>query len=102
MGKANSGSAPFASMLQALRRWWVGAAMANETDRDLNQQARELYAKRLRCPHCRRLVSLFDMLEGRCPTCKGFIKVAPDISPERAAEMLRELRIRRIEFGLAA
>ena len=76
--------------------------MANEADRDLNQQARELYSKRLSCPHCRRLVSLYDMLESRCPTCKGFIKVRPDISPERAAELLRELRIRRIEFGLAA
>jgi hypothetical protein len=76
--------------------------MANEADRDLNQQARELYAKRLRCPHCRRLVSLFDMLEGQCPNCQGAIRVGPDISRDRAAEMLHELRIRRIALGLAA
>jgi len=76
--------------------------MANEADRELSQQARELYSKRLSCPHCRRLVSLYDELDGRCPNCVGAISVGPDVSRDRAAQMLRELRIRRIELGLNA
>jgi hypothetical protein len=71
--------------------------MANEADRDLDQQARELYAQRLRCPHCRQLVSLFDELVGHCPHCVGELLAGPDVDP---AALLADMRRRRVELGL--
>ncbi len=74
--------------------------MTTQDDRDQNQQARELYARRRPCPHCRKLVSLGDELGGQCPHCGGVILAWPDIRPERAAEMLAELQDRRRALGL--
>jgi len=51
---------------------------------------------------CLAAMSLADRLKGKCPKCGGVIVAGPDITPERASEMLRELKWRRWVMGLSA
>lgn len=79
--------------------------MANE---NLDRAARELYDRRYpHWPGCFEQMTFADVLRARafgapCPHCGKFTMqgLAPDVSPERAAEMLAELQARRRELGL--
>lgn len=44
-------------------------------------------------------LSFFDMLTGECPWCGAPVVAGAGITPERAAEMLIELQVRRVELG---
>jgi hypothetical protein len=77
--------------------------MANESDRD--RAARELYDRRTpHWPGCLGLLALADSLRHRCPHCGKWTMqgLAPEVTPERASEMLADLRARRGELGLGS
>ena len=70
---------------------------------ELNRLAREMYFPRApHWPGCGELVNLADELRFLCPHCnKRMLQgVAPEVTPERAAEMLIELGARRESLGL--
>lgn len=70
---------------------------------DIDRSARELYQPRApHWPGCGGLLALADSLHMRCPHCGAFTTqgLAPEITPERAAEMLATLKARRVELGL--
>lgn len=74
--------------------------MSTEADKD--RLARELYDRtRYHVAPCLALISFYDELSGRCPKCGSIIVAGPGITPERAKEMLAELRARREKLGLA-
>jgi len=69
------------------------------TDRDL--AAKSLYeVSGHHVAPCSGPLTLYDRLTGVCPHCGAVIVAGPDITPERAAEMLRELQWRRWVLGL--
>jgi hypothetical protein len=82
-----------------------GSRIGLSREYDARQQAnrdrlaRELYDRDRRCPLCGEWVCLANQLQGQCPHCQAFIMAGP-ILPERAQEMLDELKTRRRELGL--
>jgi hypothetical protein len=81
------------------------------TDTDIDRQARELHDPRYihTEPGCGRRLTLAELLAMRaagqpCPHCGQYtlMGLAPDVTPARADDMLRELRARRRELGLEA
>lgn len=75
---------------------------------DFDRSARELHEPRYpHWPGCFENRTLEDVLSARafgtpCPHCGRYTVqgLAPDVSPKRAAEMLAELKARRLELGL--
>jgi hypothetical protein len=73
-----------------------------ETDKD--RQARELYVPRApHWPGCGKVMSLADQLRRICPHCGEHTLqgLAPEVTLDRAAEMLSALQARRNELGLS-
>ena len=69
--------------------------------KDLDQLARELYDGDRTCFACHDVLSLADELYGRCPHCHVLILAGPDITPDRACELLAILQARRRALGLS-
>jgi len=82
--------------------------MANESD--LDRAARELYEPRfLHWAACGKLLTFEEVLDARahgepCPYCGQLTTVglAPEVTPERADQMMLELLERRQALGLDA
>jgi hypothetical protein len=68
----------------------------------IDSAAARLYLEFTLCPNCTSPMTLADVLRFRCAHC-GALTLAgkgPDISQERGAQMLDELRARRVQLGL--
>ncbi len=73
--------------------------MNNKQQSDMDYLARRLYEHDRNCANCGKSISLADQLRGKCPKC-GAIMLAGPIDPDRAREMLQELKARRVQLGL--
>jgi len=68
----------------------------------IDSAAARLYLDFTLCPDCLEPMTLADVLRFCCPHCHAITLAGkgPDVTPERAREMLAELKARRVALGL--
>lgn len=66
-------------------------------DENRDRLAKDLYAMDRACQHCHKLISLYDVLIGKCPHCRKMILAGPDVDGGRLAQLASCPNVARFE-----